>query len=409
MKDVAPFLAWRYLRQTAHAQTISTMVRICFISILVGTFSLALVTAVMRGFELAAHEKMQGIHAQLTIESRDEPLDMAAIETVLRDEFPDITAISPSSAAYAIVQPQIEESSPSVIMLRGIDPGKEPYVSTVDKKIIKPSDLTLEKAVSDKQILIGQALAQTLGAAPGDSITLSYTDLLNTHGRKLSMKQHEVTVGGIFKSGIDEFDGNVIFCSNALIEKLFPSAGITQISVKLSPDSDEKRTITALRERLELEVYSWKDRYPTLLAALLLERYAMFFVIALITLVASMNIVSLLFMQITDKRPDIAILTTIGARMGDIRRIFLLIGMTISSIACILGLLLATGAAYLLERHPFITLPDIYYTTHLPARMEWQTIALTFIAVTLISFLASWIPTRRIRSINIANVLRFEG
>ena len=408
MKSFSLFLAWRYLRQTAYEQSTSTMVRICFLSILVGTFSLALVTAVMRGFELAAHEKMQGIHAQITIES-PEPLDIDAIETILHNEFPQIIASAPNSSAYAIVQPQLEDASPSVIMLRGIDPTREQAVSTIDTKVVKPTDKALAKMISGKKILLGQNLAHTLGVTVGNPVTLNYTDTLSPQGRKLSMKQYEATVGGIFKSGIDEFDAGVIFCSNALVEKLSPSAGITQLNVKIASDANEKQVISRLRERLELEVYSWKERYPTLLAALLLERYAMFFVIALITLVASMNIVSLLFMQITNKRPDIAILTTLGARMADIRRVFLWIGMSLACIACTLGLLLATGAAYLLEQYPFITLPDIYYTTHLPARMEWQTLALTFAAVMLVSFLAAWIPTRRLRTINISNVLRFEG
>jgi len=408
VKSFSLFLAWRYLRQTAYEQSTSTMVRICFLSILVGTFSLALVTAVMRGFELAAHEKMQGIHAQITIES-PEPLDIDAIETILHNEFPQIIASAPNSSAYAIVQPQLEDASPSVIMLRGIDPTREQAVSTIDTKVVKPTDKALAKMISGKKILLGQNLAHTLGVTVGNPVTLNYTDTLSPQGRKLSMKQYEATVGGIFKSGIDEFDAGVIFCSNALVEKLSPSAGITQLNVKIASDANEKQVISRLRERLELEVYSWKERYPTLLAALLLERYAMFFVIALITLVASMNIVSLLFMQITNKRPDIAILTTLGARMADIRRVFLWIGMSLACIACTLGLLLATGAAYLLEQYPFITLPDIYYTTHLPARMEWQTLALTFAAVMLVSFLAAWIPTRRLRTINISNVLRFEG
>jgi len=408
VKNFALFLAWRYLRQTAYQQSTSTMVRICFLSILVGTFSLALVTAVMRGFELAAHEKMQGIHAQITIESPD-PLDVDALEKVLRDEFPQIVTAAPNSSAYAIVQPQLEDASPSVIMLRGIDPVREQTVSTIDTKVIRPTNKPFGKLISGKKVLLGQSLARNLGVTVGEPVTLNYTDTLSPQGRKLSMKQYEATVGGIFKSGIDEFDAGVVFCANALIEKVSPSAGITQMNVKLTTDTDEKQIISALRDRLELEIYSWKERYPTLLAALLLERYAMFFVIALITLVASMNIVSLLFMQITNKRPDIAILTTLGTRMGDIRRVFLWIGMSIAFMACTLGLLLATGAAYLLERYPFITLPDIYYTTHLPARMEWQTLALTFVAVMLVSFLAAWIPTRRLRAINISNVLRFEG
>ena len=70
--------------------------------------------------------------------------------------------------------------------------------------------------------------------------------------------------------------------------------------------------IQKLRHRLGLDVYSWKDLYPSLVASLKLEKYVSFFILALILLVASMNIISLLFMQITQKRPTIALLQAMG-------------------------------------------------------------------------------------------------
>jgi lipoprotein-releasing system permease protein len=122
-----------------------------------------------------------------------------------------------------------------------------------------------------------------------------------------------------------------------------------------------------------------------------------------------MNIISLLFMQITQKRPDIAILKAMGMSHGSISSIFFIIGMTISCVASFFGLLAAVIASWLLQRYPFITLPDTYYVTHLPVAMNGEIIVAVFCVVIIFSLFATWLPIQRIRSINVSRVLRFEG
>ena len=63
------FLARRILFTHVYQKSISTMTIICFVGIFIGSFALALVTAVMNGFEVAIHAKMQGIHSNIIIQS----------------------------------------------------------------------------------------------------------------------------------------------------------------------------------------------------------------------------------------------------------------------------------------------------------------------------------------------------
>jgi lipoprotein-releasing system permease protein len=216
-------------------------------------------------------------------------------------------------------------------------------------------------------------------------------------------------VSGIFDTGIDEFDNGVAYCSLSFLEKLFPNITIEHINIALKTGTNEEAIIERLHNRTGLDVYSWKSLYPALVATLKLEKYVSFFIIALILLVASMNIISLLFMQITQKRPDIALLKAIGMTDNAISSIFFIMGMTISCVASACGLAAALVASWALERYPFITLPDTYYVTQLPVAMTWQIICVVFCVVIIFSFLATWIPTKRIRLINISQVLRFEG
>lgn len=386
------------------------MIKICFLGILIGSFSLTLVTAIMNGFEKATHEKMQGIHAQLIMRSPHDSLDEQAVSQVLIHEFPQVAAFSPTALHQAIIQPYGSNDVTNVIMLKAIHPEKETAVTSLNSKIIASiTQNTLIHTIKDDAIVIGKSMADQLNIKVGDTVHLLYTQDESSYSRRITLQQKSVHVAGVFSTGIEEFDNTLALCSFSLFNALFPEYGITQFNIKLNSDASELATIAQLKKRFQLEVFSWKDMYPALVSALRLEKYVMFIILALITLVASMNIISLLFMQITQKRGDIAILKALGASNSSITQTFLIMGTLITTSATALGIVLATLACWVLQTYPFITLPDAYYVSHLPAVMEWPIVITICIVILSISFFASWIPTRRSKSINISRVLRFEA
>jgi ABC-type lipoprotein release transport system permease subunit len=62
----------------------------------------------------------------------------------------------------------------------------------------------------------------------------------------------------------------------------------------------------------------------------------------------------------------------------------------------------------LLEKYPIIELPDVYYVSHLPARMNAEIFVIVFLVTMLLGFLATWLPSRQAKQIKIAQVLRQE-
>lgn len=150
------------------------MVRICFIGIMIGTFALALVSAVMHGFEVAIHKKMQGIQPQIIIRGFGQPLSDKAIARVLKKEFPEVAAFSPTASHHAIVQ--TNDSDPFIIALRGINPLYESQVSALEKKVVGPHNIpvSLGDAISQDQLLIGKKLAEQLGVHLHDPIQLFF-------------------------------------------------------------------------------------------------------------------------------------------------------------------------------------------------------------------------------------------
>jgi len=405
------FLAWRYALGARHEKNISIMVKICFFGILIGSFSLALIMAIMNGFEKATHEKMQGIHSQIIMRSQGNPLESDAIEAILTKEFPQVQAFSPTSLRQAIIQKEHSDDITNVVALKAIEPEKEAQITILDKKIKESitKDRSLKGSVYQNSILIGSSLAKHLDVEVGQTINVLFTQDEQSRSQRITIGKTKAIIGGIFSTGIDEFDVGLVLCSLSFFDSIFPDAGITQINIKLTPNADEEKTIEQLKKRFGLEVFSWKELYPALVAALKLEKYAMFLILALITLVASMNIISLLFMQITQKRGDIALLKSMGLSDRNISYVFLMMGMSITCCATLLGLALATFTSWLLETHPFISLPDAYYVTHLPAKMEWHLLGIVFLVIICISLISTWFPASRSSKLNIADILRFEA
>lgn len=403
-------IAWRYLCGARHEKSVSVMVKICFIGILIGSCSLALVMAVMGGFEQATHEKMQGIHAQALIRNNSDALNVNAISKVFKQEFPEVVGYSPQQIGQVILNTDHDQDMANVVMIKGIDPHLEAATSSIEQKIIQPTKANaLSAIIRDQMILIGSGCAHNLHLHVGDSVNLIYVASDKAVSQKINLDSMPAIIGGIFKTGIEEFDTSLIFCSQSMFDTLFPGQGISQIALKFQQDTNEHALITRLKSRLKLEVYSWKDLYPALVSALKLEKYVMFFILALITLVASMNMISLLFMQIIQKRGDIAILQSMGMHHTDINSIFFIMAITISSVSSFLGLILAWFVGMILQRYPLFTLPDVYYVSTLPVHLDLRIFAFIFAVILVMSIVATWIPIRSIKNINIADVLRYDA
>lgn len=400
-------MSLRYLQAANKNSTIRTMMKICFFGIFIGTFSLALIVSIMKGFEQATYLKMQSIYPQIIIDANGQQIDYEHIKEVLDNPIYKIAHYAPEQTTQALCNSIESQDMPYVIQLKGIDPKLEQHVTPIQTMILpKQQTHYLEKLLLDNQVIVGKQLAQQLHLSTGSHINLIYTsdeDLT----RKVDFEQKKVIVAGIFDTGIDDFDSNFVYCSCDFFHDIFPDHGITQIYAKAYDGANEQSVMTKLHERLQINVYSWKKLYASLVSALELEKYAMFLILLLIILVASSNIISLLFMQITQKRRDIALLLTFGLSPAKIKNIFLALSMTISTFAASTGLLCAYLAGFFLQNYRWIKLPDnVYYTTHLPVLMDPYLFLFLFFVVLAISFFASLIPLSKIKMKNIATILR---
>ena len=405
-------LAYRFLKSASSEQSISTMLKICFISIVISTGSLTLIASIMNGFEAETHKKLQGVHADLMIHSHQGSINYEKLSTVLRTEYADtIKASSPTSIHHVILETRVQTleepygtSETSICLLKAIDPVTEPQVSTVGDMITQGSGDPWQ-SLDEESIFIGEALAKRLKVSVGSQVTLLYQSDASTSQDEVSLERKKVIIAALFKTGIHDFDEQVIIAPFSLVDELY-SHEITHVALSLQNPRQTSRIKASLQKRLHLEVYSWKDLYPPLVSALTLEKYAMWFILMLVTLVASLTIIALLYMYTKHKEADIALLKAMGMANNELKKIFLCIAGLITLGATLVGIALATVGTLLLQRFPFITLPDVYYVTHLPAQLDITIIFAVLIFACIVSLCAGLFPNSTLKSMRITEILK---
>lgn len=425
-----PFLATTYLRAKNAPRSIRYILRLCYLGITIGALSLMLSLIIMRGFEREVSTKMKGINADVTITAPGRQLDAQSITNhITRTLGPFISGTSGSSTRYLLLQ---HNNHTDMLFMRGITPRDEARTTSLETKVTTPAGGTLENLLKEpNSIIVGAQLADKHRLSCGDGIT-TYAPHEGA-GAYLNLEKHILTVTGIFRVGLEEYDSNVAYCNQETMKKLCPDCtGIDQIVATFSsppaPPANAPliqklrawwvRLTTSTTEYLERQVFKlklllaglsvrgWYELYPDLVSSLNLEKYMMTLILGLIALVASMLMICLLFMFIQYKQRDIALLRSMGAREDNIYRLFLRIGMTIVMRATLTGLTLAGIIGWWIDVYKPIQLPDAYYISYLPAALEPISFVVIFFVSLGLGYCACLIPLRQIRTTSITSILR---
>ena len=170
---------------------------------------------------------------------------------------------------------------------------------------------------------------------------------------------------GIFKSGMYEFDSNLVYMELGQAQKFFEMGqGVTGIEVYLKDIYNAPKLGNRIEASLGTAFWTrtWKDMYRNLFSALKLEKIAMFIILTFIVLVAAFNIIISLIMLVMEKSRDIAVLKALGATSDRIMRIFIVQGMVVGVVGTFLGAVGGIVGSALLARYPIIELPKEIYT-----------------------------------------------
>ncbi|MEP6802374.1 MAG: FtsX-like permease family protein [Acidobacteriota bacterium] len=142
-------------------------------------------------------------------------------------------------------------------------------------------------------------------------------------------------------------------------------------------------------------VQTWRDLNAPLAFALKLEKVVIFATVALVIVVAALNIVSNIALLVVEKKRDLGVLTSLGAAPASLARIYLTLGAAIGAAGTAGGILVGVGASVLLDRFRLVPLPgDVYLLSHVPFAVHPLEVATVAIFAFATAVLAALLPAR---------------
>jgi lipoprotein-releasing system permease protein len=402
------FLSLRYLKPKRTFVSVITLISLAGVTI--GVWVLIVVIAVMSGFDRELREKLMGMHAHVTVMGGLIEHSDKVLKTVL--DTPRVKAATPFAMGLVLIEFNRHVATP---YLKGIDPQRELTVSKLGT-YIKEGRLDL---AGDK-VLIGQELASQYGIFLGDKITVYSPRNLEEKGKEVYLPM-ELTVTGIFESGMYEYDVGLIFTSLETAQELYSLGNAVQgIEIRTDDPIDGAREVAdALNRKLAppLHAQTWAQMNQRLLGAIQVEKSVMFFILIFIIIVAAFGIMSTLITVTVQKTRDIGVMKALGAASGKILRIFVFQGFIVGvfGVAIGIGLGLLTvhninPINHFLSQVVGIDLfpRDIYNFPSIPAFLTGRDLLTIGLSALVICTFAGLLPALRAARLEPVEALRYE-
>ncbi len=431
------FIAARYLRARRRQAVVGFITAISVIGVAAGVAALIIALAITNGMRRDLQERLVGAtaHVDLMRTAGDgirnwRPL-VARLATVTH-----VQAIAPGLYGQVLISrgprsggalikgivPADERKVGS--LLQSINQGsadelnplprvmREDFPIGVRGQLLPPATYAdISEPPATPPIVIGHELALTLGATTGDTILVtSPQGDLTPLG--LVPRYQRFRVVGIFASGFYQYDSSYAFMRLADAQRLFSEPDLISV---VSFRIDDLYRAAEVGKAIEqaagpgFQTTNWMEQNRELFRALKLEQVVTFIVLALIVIVAALNILIALTMMVMEKSRDIAVMMSFGVSDTQVRRIFMLQGLLISTIGTALGLALGYAASIAGSHFRFIHLDaSVYSIDYLPFAPRFID-ALIVAGVSLgISLLATLYPSNSAARVLPAEALRYE-
>ena len=408
------YIGMRYALSKRKEGFLSFISGFSFFAMAIGVMTLIVVLSVMNGFDREIKHRLLNVIPHITLTDRNglSAQQINQLSSQLAQASPKISSITPHLENHAMLA---AENRQQAVVVRGISDSWPSAELLGDNMLIGSVDDLQPRQFG---ILLGSQLIRQLGLSIGDQVelilpTLSVTPL------GVFPRLKRMTVLGVFEVGaqvdattayIHEVDARLLM----RYQDTYPG-----IQIQLYDPFAVDKILEELAEILPstLEKQPWTAQMSTLFQAMRMEKTVVGLLLSVVIAVAAFNIIACLVLMVANKRKDIAVLRTLGARSDQIVKLFIIQGSAIGILGALFGLIAGCIVALFIgDIISFVESitgqslfdPSIYMISALPSKLLLNDVLMVVIGATLTSLLATIYPAWRAGQILPAEALRYD-
>jgi lipoprotein-releasing system permease protein len=399
------YIARHYLVSKKSHHIINIISGISIAGITIGTMALIIVLSVFNGFEKLVISLFNAFNPDLSITVKE---GKTFSSTLVPDEkirkIPGVLYLTDVIEENALVKYKDKQY---IVTLKGV--GEDFAKMSGLDTMMSEGKFVLQEKEKDFAVL-GYGIAYYLGANLDDymnpiSIYVPQRTS-NFSGAFESAFRNDIIFPSGFFSVQQDFDTKYVILPIRFVKKLLEyNNEITGMEITLSKEADHIKIQKQIQDLFGPK-FSVKNRFQQqelLYKIMKSEKWAIFLILSFILFVATFNVIGSLSMLILDKRQDIALLQCLGANQATVKNIFLTVGLIITFLGAISGLVMGALICRLQQSFGFVKLGSMgstFVVDAYPVNMQSMDFLFIFLTVMVIGLLATWYPVYNIRKID---------
>ena len=400
------FIARRYVFSKKSTNAINVISAISVVGVAVGTMALVIVLSVFNGFHDLVASFFTNFDPQIELvptQGKTAPADDPVLDQVR--QMPQVSVHTDVLEDQGLA---VYGDRQQMVTVMGVDDNFT-QLTNISDILYGDGEFTLQ-AANLFYAIPGIRLAQDMGlGARFDGYLKLYAPVRRGQITDLEDPSDGFVVDSLISPGVvfavnqAKYDRDHIICSIGFARRLFDQDGmLSSLQIRLKPGSDLVAVKKQMREIVGSK-YRVLDRFEQqsdTFNIMQIEKVLAYVFLTFILMVACFNIISSLSMLIIDKKADAATLRNLGATDRQIRSIFLFEGRIISAIGAVVGILLGLLLCWLQQEFGLVHMGDSagsFVVNAYPVSVHYDDVAIVFVTVLLIGWVAAWIPTRKLK------------
>jgi lipoprotein-releasing system permease protein len=404
--NLSRFISQR-IQKTKSESFTSTVVKVGVASIAIGLAVMIISFAILVGYKQAIKDKLFSLssHIQvskITLNQSYEETPMP-IKTNFYNNYHQISQIRHVQAVANKAGMLKSSEELAGIIIKGV--GRDYDWQTFSQNLIEGKKINFADTTFSNEVIISKRIAIRLKIKLSDEVLIYFI--------QTPPRVRKVKVVGIYETGLEEFDKNFIIGDLALVQKMNGwngnICGHYEIFLKNFDDLEQTSKLVTNEIDQDMKVSKITEMFPAIFDWLSLLDKNILIVLALILVVACFNMISVLLVMMMERTPMIGMLKALGSDNTQIRKIFVLNGLTIILKGILYGNLIGIGLGLVQYYFKVIPLdPENYYISYVPIEWDWLIILLLNIATILLILAVITIPTLIVSKMRVVEALKFK-